>query len=76
MANQGMGRRRQGPTEPPRADNRNRALDREIETEMELETRGEVHERGRQPGAHGNRSPHVDIKPGTRRDLENLDVES
>ena len=70
MPNQGMGRRRQGPTEPAREDNRNRSLDREIETEMEMELRGELHERGRQPGAHGNRTPHRDVKPGTKLDLE------
>lgn len=75
MAGQGMGRRRQGPTDPARPDDRNRALERELETAAELEARGEVHERGRQPGAHGNRSPHREIKPGTRRDLENIDVD-
>ena len=73
MPNQGMGRRRQGNTEPERTDNRNRSLEREIEAEMELEMRGDLHERGRQPGAHGRRTPHRDVKPGTRVDLERGD---
>jgi hypothetical protein len=29
-----------------------------------------VHDRGRQPGAHGNQSPHRDVKPGTKRSIE------
>ena len=70
MSSQGMGRRRQSDTGPEQRNDRNRSLDREIEAEMELEMRGDLHERGRQPGAHGRRSPHRDVKPGTRLDLE------
>jgi hypothetical protein len=69
MSSQGMGRRRQGATEPEQRNDRNRSLDREIEAEMELEMRGDLHERGRQPGAHGRRSPHREVKPGIRGDI-------
>ena len=31
-------------------------------------------DRGATPGAHGDRPPHQDIKPGTRRDLEQADL--
>ena len=73
MPNQGMGRKRQSDTGPEQRNDRNRSLDREIEAEMELEMRGDLHERGRQPGAHGNRSPHREVKPGTKVDLERGD---
>jgi hypothetical protein len=67
--NIGMGRRRQGDTEPDRPDDSKRALDRAIDDEGIAGDR-EDHERGRTPGARGVTTPHAPVKPGTRRDLE------
>jgi hypothetical protein len=63
----GMGRRRQGDTEPDRGDDRNRSLDRAIEKAPDGDT---GYERGKQSGARGTTTPHEPVKPGTRRDLE------
>ena len=74
----GTGRRRQGKdTDPERADESRRSLERAIERETDAEVDTE-HERGWQPGARGEAEPHRRAKPGTRRDIEeaDLDVES
>ncbi|HEX6307553.1 MAG TPA: hypothetical protein VFZ69_05155 [Longimicrobiales bacterium] len=41
-----------------------------LERERRMGALDEVHDRGRQPGAHGRQAPHREIKPGTRRELE------
>jgi hypothetical protein len=61
----GMGRRRQGDTEPDRPDDRNRSLERALD-----DGGREGYDRGRQAGAHGTDTPHEPLKPGTRKALE------
>jgi hypothetical protein len=53
--NIGMGRRRQGDTEPDRTDDSNRSLDRAIDDER-VEGDREGYDRGKVPGAHGGES--------------------
>jgi hypothetical protein len=69
QSNIGMGRRRQGNTEPDRSDDSNRSLDRAIGGEQ---NDGEAvdYERGRTAGASGADTPHRPIKPGTKIDLD------
>lgn len=65
----GTARRSPEPTQPEPTDENThsgRALDRERERGA-VDT---VHDAGRQPGAHGKESPQRNIKPGTRRDIE------
>lgn len=72
----GTARRTPDRTEPERqekgAGNPDRALDRE----REMGAVDTVHDAGRQPGAHGNRSPHRNVKPGTQRSIEEADPEN
>lgn len=65
----GMGRRRQGDTEPDRTDDRNRSLDRAIDG-ARLDDERDGYDSGKVPGAGGAGAPHDPPKPGTRRDLE------
>lgn len=67
--NIGMGRRRQGGTEPDRSDDSNRSLDRAIDGERIPDDKGD-YDRGKVAGARGADTPHRNIKPGTRSDLE------
>jgi hypothetical protein len=67
QSNMGMGRRRQGNTEPDRSDDRNRSLDRAIGSES---TEEDAYERGKEAGASGADTPHDPIKPGTRHRVE------
>lgn len=71
QSNIGMGRRRQGDTEPDRSDDRNRSLDRAIDEEQSPKA---PHERGRESGASGAAAPHAPAKPGTQSDLEDAGV--
>jgi hypothetical protein len=66
----GTGSRRQGQTEPERADDRNAELERQHDGDATREAEGALFDRGRQPGAHGTDTPHREIKPGTRSALE------
>jgi hypothetical protein len=66
----GTGRRRQGSTEPDRTDDSTRSAERALDRERARGAVDTVHDRGRQPGAHGNQSPHRDVKPGTKRSIE------
>lgn len=68
--NIGMGRRRQGNTEPERPDDRNRSMERDLEQARGLEAADSVFEPGKQPGARGADTPHQNIKPGTRIALD------
>ncbi|HSJ23636.1 MAG TPA: hypothetical protein VK929_03055 [Longimicrobiales bacterium] len=71
--NIGMGRRRQGDTEPDRSDDRNRSLDRAIGEE--LRTAGtEDYDRGKEAGASGADTAHREVKPGTRSAIEDSGV--
>lgn len=63
----GMGRRRQGNTEPDRSDDSNRSLDRAIDGAADADA---GYDRGKAAGASGADTPHDPAKPGTRRDLE------
>lgn len=65
----GTARRNPQPTEPADTRDGDRALDRE----REMGAVDTVHDAGRQPGAHGNQSPHRNVKPGTRRSIEEAD---
>ena len=67
----GMGRRRQGDTEPKRDDDSQRSREREIRRE---ERQVGEHERGWDQGAFGDNPPSEE-KPGTRRDLEEAEEE-
>jgi hypothetical protein len=67
QSNIGMGRRRQGDTEPDRTDDRNRSLDRSIGSES---TGTDDYERGKEAGASGADTAHDPMKPGTRRSVE------
>jgi hypothetical protein len=67
--NIGMGRRRQGYTGPDRTDDSNNRLDRAIDEER-TDPGTEDYDRGKAAGASGAGTPHDDIKPGTRRRLE------
>jgi hypothetical protein len=64
-SNIGMGRRRQGATEPDRNDDSNRSLERSIEEEPSEEG----YERGKTAGARGDRPPHDPVKPGVADDV-------
>jgi hypothetical protein len=66
--NIGMGRRRQGDTEPERSDDRNRSLDRAIDGER-LDDENDAYDSGKVAGADGTDAPHQDVKPGTRSDI-------
>lgn len=68
--NIGMGRRRQGDTEPDRTDDRNRSLERDIEQDMGLDAADSAFDPGKEPGARGAETPHRNIKPGTRSTLD------
>lgn len=70
--NIGMGRRRQGDTEPDRTDDSNRSLDRAIDAER-FDGDKEGYERGKAAGARGAETPHEEIKPGVKRRLEEAD---
>jgi hypothetical protein len=73
-SNIGTGRRRQGEeTDPDRSDDSRRSQERAIEDGSELPAE---HDRGWQPGAHGERGPHREEKPGTRLDLDQADPRS
>lgn len=50
-----------------------RTGDRALDREREMGAVDTVHDAGRQPGAHGNQSPHRNVKPGTRRTIEEAD---
>lgn len=63
----GMGRRRQGDTEPDRTDESKRSIERALESSPDADS---DYERGKEPGARGVATPHRPISPGTRRDIE------
>jgi hypothetical protein len=65
--NIGMGRRRQGDTEPDRSDDSSRSVDRAID---DAPTADDDYERGKEAGAHSDRPPHDPMKPGTRSTVE------
>ena len=44
-----------------------------LERERERGAVDTVHDAGRQPGAFGNDTPHRNVKPGTRRSIEEAD---
>jgi hypothetical protein len=67
QSNIGMGRRRQGDTDPDRTDDSNRSLDRAIDESRGADT---AYERGKVAGADGTDTPHQPMKPGTARDIE------
>ena len=69
-SNIGMGRRRQGNTEPDRSDDRNRSLERELEQARGLEAADSAFEPCKEPGARGADTPHRNIKPGVRIALD------
>jgi hypothetical protein len=69
QSNIGMGRRRQGNTEPDRTDDSNRSLDRSI-GEGQIDSDDEEYHRGKTAGARGADTPHRPVKPGTKIDLD------
>jgi hypothetical protein len=69
--NIGMGRRRQGDTEPDRTDDSNRSLDRAIDDEPAAD---DDYERGKAAGAHSDRPPHDPAKPGTRSTIDEAGI--
>lgn len=71
--NIGMGRRRQGDTEPDRSDDRNRTLDRAIGEELNA-AGTEDYDRGKVAGASGAGTAHREVKPGTRSAIEDSGV--
>lgn len=71
----GTARRSPEPAEPDRTDDNSRS-DRALDREREMGAVDTVHDAGRQPGAHGNQSPHRNVKPGTRRSIEEADPEN
>jgi hypothetical protein len=73
-SNIGMGRRRQGNTEPDRSDDSNRSLDRAI-GEGDDSGGKEGYDRGKEAGASGADTPHQPMKPGTRRSLEDAGLD-
>ncbi|HEX2168588.1 MAG TPA: hypothetical protein VHG09_15235 [Longimicrobiales bacterium] len=74
----GTARRNPQPTEPEKGGNDPRSNDpdsgdRALDREREMGAVDTVHDAGRQPGAHGKQSPHRNVKPGTRRSIEEAD---
>ncbi|MGH7446765.1 MAG: hypothetical protein ACREK1_02060 [Longimicrobiales bacterium] len=69
-ATSGAGSTRQTDTGPDRPDDRARSTGRALDREREMGAVDTVHDRGRQPGAHGRQAPHREVKPGTQRSIE------
>jgi hypothetical protein len=69
----GSGVKRQGDTEPERQDSRNEGQERQYREEQSHALAEADHERRRQPGAHGARTPQDTAKPGTRSALQDAE---
>lgn len=64
---------RPGVPQPDRGGDSLGKVRRELEQVGTGEAEDAVQTRGRQPGAHGNDTPHRNVKPGTRDALEDVD---